>query len=158
MTAINNFDFLNPENNDLNTIPKTGIIVDASCMGNPGVGQYRVYSLTESKVLYQSGYFENVTNNQMEALAALHAIAKHHEEIIYTDSQTAKAWIENKCISTSSNNHGMNARILAGLEHIKSLSYTLRLWQTRIWGENPADFGRKNKFRNQFNYGKLMEK
>jgi ribonuclease HI len=137
-------DFLQPETQDEFERPERGIVVDGSCAGNPGDGQYRIMDLETNEMLFESKFFLNVTNNQMELLATLHAISKYPDKIIYTDSQTAFAWVKNKTINSSSSNHQMTERLTKGLNHIKSLTFDLRMWKTRIWGENPADFNRKS--------------
>ena len=68
---------------------------------------------------------------------------------IYTDSVTAIAWVRNKVAKTTQPRNSKNAELFGLLDDailwLKSNSYKnpILKWETRIWGEIPADFGRK---------------
>lgn len=73
--------------------------VDASCMGNPGVMEYRGVELATGREIFRVG-FPKGTNNIGEYLAIVHALAlmektgKWHN--IYTDSKNALLWLRTR--------------------------------------------------------------
>lgn len=82
------------------------ICVDASCIGNPGVMEYQAVDLQSGKELFHSPLYPMGTNNLGEYLAiydALRYIEKHPKkyELIFSDSETAIAWIKSKKIKTT---------------------------------------------------------
>jgi len=81
------------------------ISVDAACSGNPGDMEYRgVYTKTGKEIFYY-GPVANGTNNIGEFLAIVHALAllkeKNSNLPIYSDSQIALNWIQQKRANTS---------------------------------------------------------
>jgi len=129
------------------------ISVDAACSGNPGVMEYQgVYTKT-GKRIFHGGPFENGTNNIGEFLALVHALALLKEKgkvmPIYTDSETARAWVKNKFAKTKLEQTPDNAHLFDLISRAEKWLKT-NLWETPIlkwnterWGEIPADFGRK---------------
>ena len=138
------------------TIPEIDLdawAVDASCMGNPGIMEYQGVELMSGKRLFRIGPFKDATNNIGEFLAIVHAMAlmakqgKYHN--IYSDSVSAMAWVRNKRIKTTLQPTEANrqvfelmARAMAWLNNNKYPGKVMK-WQTELWGEIPADFGRK---------------
>ncbi|MDO9152485.1 MAG: ribonuclease H family protein [Paludibacter sp.] len=127
--------------------------VDAACSGNPGVLEYRgVYSKTGEEV-FRQGPFQEGTNNVGEFLALVHGLAllkqKNSEVPIYTDSKTAISWVKAKKHNSKLKKNYTNAvlfDLLARAEKwLAENEYTSRIlkWETEVWGEIPADFGRK---------------
>ena len=140
-------------------IKKTGLpnfesmSVDAACSGNPGVMEYRgVYSKTGEEIFHQ-GPFKYGTNNIGEFLALVHGLAllkqKNSPLPIYTDSKTALAWVKLKKAKTKLEKNDSTAvlfDLIARAEiWLKNNKYTTVIlkWETAVWGEIPADFGRK---------------
>ena len=132
---------------------KESIAVDAACSGNPGLMEYQgVYTKT-GELLFHQGPFKNGTNNIGEFLALVHGLAflkqRNSSLPIYTDSKTALAWIKNKKAKTLLEKNAENAILFELIERaekwLKENSYTTEVlkWKTEIWGEIPADFGRK---------------
>jgi len=86
------------------------------------------------KQLFIQGPFAQGTNNIGEFLALVHGLAmlkKHQSDrIIYTDSRTAMSWVRKK---------------KCAIEWLNNNTYTSTIvkWETKAWGEIPADFGRK---------------
>lgn len=129
------------------------IAVDASCMGNPGIMEYRGVETESYKELFIQK-FDLGTNNIGEFLAIVHALAliKKGEiktDIIYSDSKIAMGWVEKKACKTKlENNHKTKAlfeaieRAVTWLEDNEYKTQILK-WHTEAWGEIPADFGRK---------------
>ncbi|MBI9045318.1 MAG: ribonuclease H family protein [Anaerolineaceae bacterium] len=127
--------------------------VDASCIGNPGLMEYRCIHTATKKLLFQQGPFENGTNNIGEFLAIVHALAlfkkRKFSECVYTDSDTAMKWVKSKkCKSKlppDDKNNKIFELILRAEEWLQKNEYTTKIikWDTEAWGEIPADFGRK---------------
>ncbi len=134
-------------------IDKTAWAVDASCQGNPGIMEYRGVELSTGKEIFRVGPFQDGTNNIGEFLAIVHALAEMNRRNewhnIYSDSKTAQAWIRNRQVKTQLKQTDRNAKLFEllgrGLVWIRSHSWPVKImkWQTELWGEIPADFGRK---------------
>jgi len=144
-------------------IPKSGsanykpvipsISVDAACAGNPGFMEYRGVDTQTKTEIFHQGPFTQGTNNIGEFLAIVHGLAwlqKQNSNIpIYSDSMTALAWIRGKKAKTKLEQIPQNevlfeliARAENWLAHNKWENPLLK-WDTEVWGEIPADFGRK---------------
>ncbi len=138
----------------LKVIVPDSISVDAACAGNPGKMEYRgVYTLAPEIEVFRSQVFALGTNNIGEFLALVHALAMFHETqpnlVIYSDSKLAQGWIKKKvCRTTLPVNkkteylHSLIARAETWLKTHKFKNKILK-WETKKWGEIPADFGRK---------------
>jgi ribonuclease HI len=127
--------------------------VDASCMGNPGIMEYQgVYTKTGKKIFLQ-GPFCDGTNNIGEFLAIVHGLSylkkKNSKLSVYSDSKVAIGWVKNKKAKTklkeTSKNKNIFDLIIRAEKWLRENSYenTIVKWDTKIWGEIPADFGRK---------------
>lgn len=127
--------------------------VDAACGGNPGLMEYQgVYTKTGERIFYQ-GPFEEGTNNIGEFLALVHGLAflkqQNNPMPIYTDSKTALAWVRNKKVKTelaqTDKNYELFNLIARAEKWLKENTYSTQIlkWETAVWGEIPADFGRK---------------
>jgi ribonuclease HI len=141
------------------TAPHSGIIkrslaVDAACSGNPGLMEYRGVSTESREQIFHQGPFKKGTNNIGEFLALVHGLAylkkhNHPNMPIYTDSRTALAWVRNKKVKTelveTPDNEIIFELIDRALNWLENNTYQnpLLKWETEIWGEIPADFGRK---------------
>ncbi len=159
--AGNYYDYINKSTkaskatvlSDFNIAPNTWS-VDAACSGNPGLMEYRgVYTDTKEEI-FKQGPFEMGTNNIGEFLAIVHALALLNKQgdqdrIIYTDSRTAMAWVRNKKVKTLLKKEASNSIIFELIDRainwLKNNDYqnTILKWETKSWGEIPADFGRK---------------
>lgn len=127
--------------------------VDAACSGNPGLMEYRgVYSKTGEEI-FRQGPFKDGTNNIGEFLGLVHGLAflkqKNSRLPVYTDSKTALAWVKAKKAKTLLEKNEVNAvlfDLVARAEKwLKNNEFTteIKKWETSVWGEIPADFGRK---------------
>jgi ribonuclease HI len=127
--------------------------VDAACSGNPGLMEYRgVYTRTGEEI-FRQGPFKDGTNNVGEFLALVHGLAflkqKNSPLPVYTDSKTAMAWVRAKKAKTLLEKNNSNAVLfdmVARAENwLKNNEYSTQIlkWETTVWGEIPADFGRK---------------
>ncbi|MGY5352083.1 ribonuclease H1 domain-containing protein [Wenyingzhuangia sp. IMCC45533] len=130
------------------------ISVDAACSGNPGLMEYRGVHTQTKQQLFIQGPFEEGTNNIGEFLALVHGLA-YLQQInqknlsIYSDSRTAIAWVRAKQCRTkimpTSKNKKMFDLIKRGEKWLQENIYKnpILKWETKVWGEIPADFGRK---------------
>lgn len=135
-------------------IIRNSISVDAACSGNPGKLEYQgVVTLSKDPIFHQ-GPFEDGTNNIGEFLAIVHALAllkknNKHDIVIYSDSTIAIGWVKNKKAKTKLQQNNKNAILFELIkraeEWLKNNTYEnpILKWETTLWGENPADFGRK---------------
>ncbi|MBF0574864.1 viroplasmin family protein [Dysgonomonas sp. GY617] len=134
-------------------IIKDSLAVDAACSGNPGLMEYRgVYVLTGEQIFHQ-GPYEQGTNNVGEFLALVHGLAllkqKKLAMPLYSDSANAIKWVKEKKCKTKLEKTAVNMSLFYMIERaekwLKENSYTTKIikWETKEWGEIPADFGRK---------------
>ena len=129
------------------------ISVDAASSGNPGVMEYQGVDTETKEVLFKMGPFSNATNNIGEFLALVHGIAILEKDlkkkIIYSDSITAMSWVRKKKCQTklvkSKENEEVFDLIDRAILWLKENKYSaiIKKWETKNWGEIPADFGRK---------------
>ncbi len=129
------------------------ISVDAASSGNPGIMEYRGVDTKSKKQLFIQGPFAQGTNNIGEFLALVHGLSflkKHDSErIIYTDSRTAMSWVRKKTCNSKLERNAKNKPVYDLVERavkwLKENDYktTIVKWETKAWGEIPADFGRK---------------
>jgi ribonuclease HI len=130
------------------------ISVDAACSGNPGKMEYRGVLTHNKKEIFIKGPFKNGTNNIGEFLALVHGIAllksKNKEDIpIYSDSRIAMSWVKKKTCRTNITFDASNKDLLELIKRaekwLKENTYKnpILKWETKAWGEIPADFGRK---------------
>lgn len=132
---------------------ENSISVDGACEGNPGIAEYQgVNTVTKAK-LFHGGPFQEATNNIMEFLALVHALSyckkKDVKIPIYSDSKIAISWIKQKKCKTNLKATEKNEELFNLIERAEKwllensfLNKVLK-WETKAWGENPADFGRK---------------
>jgi len=139
--------------NHQSAIIMDSICVDASCLGNPGIVEYRgVDTKTHAEIFHKSP-MGNGTNNLGEFLAIVHGLAylkRENKDIpIYSDSRTAMLWVKNKNVKTTLKRNASNEEIFnlvdRALIWLSNHSYTNKIlkWNSKEWGEIPADFGRK---------------
>ena len=136
------------EGPDMNSIS-----VDAASSGNPGLMEYQGVDTLLKKQLFKKGPFKNATNNIGEFLALVHGIAliekSKEKKIIYSDSVTAISWVKKKKCQTKLIKNKENEEVFLLIERaidwLKNNNHTvvIKKWKTKLWGEIPADFGRK---------------
>jgi ribonuclease HI len=130
------------------------ICVDAACDGSPGKVEYRGVLTETGKQIFHAGPFAEGTNNVGEFLAIVHALtwmAKQNKLLpIYSDSENGIAWVNTGQCNTKLKRSTKNAALFAlirsaenWLAEYELLDNEVLKWDTDLWGENPADFGRK---------------
>jgi ribonuclease HI len=129
------------------------IAVDAASSGNPGRMEYQGVDTKTRKKLFKQGPFEEGTNNIGEFLAIVHGLAylkeRKSDRILYTDSRTAMSWVRKKKCNTKLSLNKKNKKLFDLIERaeqwLTKQSYNTPIvkWETKAWGEIPADFGRK---------------
>lgn len=127
--------------------------VDAACDMTTGVMEYRGVDVETGAEIFRMGPYPDSSNNIGEFLALVHCLAfckqRGLREPIYTDSRTALSWIRHRKAKTTVERTKANipvfelvARAERWLETNTYPNPVLK-WDTKEWGENPADFGRK---------------
>ena len=142
--------------NDDNSSPiiQRSISVDAACSGNPGNMEYRGVDTATGRELFRIGPYPDGTNNIGEFLALVHILAllktKNRSDLpVYTDSKTAISWIQKKKCKTTLKKTPRNAIIFELIARAEkwlennTITNPILKWNTKKWGEIPADFGRK---------------
>ncbi len=129
------------------------IAVDAACSGNPGKMEYRGVFVDTGTELFKSPVFEGGTNNIGEFLAIVHCLAwqqKHKLNYpIYSDSVNGQKWVSLGLCRTKLVENDKNRYLFEVIRraekwlHDNTFRVPIRKWRTEIWGEIPADFGRK---------------
>lgn len=135
------------------------VAVDAACSGNPGKMEYQGLFVdfgtqpATTVQLFKSPVFENGTNNIGEFLAIVHALAwmkqKHVKYPIYSDSVNAQLWVRQKKCKTKLQPNAKNEYLFELIARAEkwlienAIEVPVLKWKTEIWGEIPADFGRK---------------
>lgn len=128
--------------------------VDAACSGNPGLMEYRGIDLATGRQVFHFGPLWG-TNNIGEYLAIVHALALLEKlgmnKTVYSDSYNAILWtMKRQCKTKLARDESTEKlfKIIARADkwlqtHI--IRNPVIKWDTRKWGEMPADFGRKKK-------------
>jgi ribonuclease HI len=132
---------------------KDSISVDGAWDTSTGKAEYQGVSTENKKLLFHQGPFEDGTNNIVEFLAIVHALSyckKNNIDIpIYSDSKIAIGWIKVKEMRTTKGRNEKNKPLFELIDRavkwLQQNEYSNKIlkWETKAWGENPADFGRK---------------
>jgi len=127
--------------------------VDAASSSATGEVEYKGVYVKTKKVIFLKGPYKDGTNNIGEFLALVHALAyckrKNLDLPIYSDSRTAISWVRNKKAKTKQLQTLENGQLFDLIDRaeswLKNNSWPNKIlkWETRAWGEIPADFGRK---------------
>jgi ribonuclease HI len=130
------------------------IAVDGACAGVPGPMEYQGVDVATGRTLFRVGPLAGGTNNIGEYLALVHALAlldqkKDYTTPIYSDSRTALSWLRRRKANSTLTPTAENAKVFELLRRADHWVATHELrnpvlkWDTKAWGEIPADFGRK---------------
>jgi ribonuclease HI len=116
--------------------------------------EYRGVDTKTGMQLFHQGPFKRGTNNIGEFLALVHALALLQKENrpnlpIYSDSRIAIGWVKRKKANTKLKKGADNSILFQLMNRaetwLENNSFTnpIYKWETKEWGEIPADFGRK---------------
>ena len=128
--------------------------VDAACNGKGDMEYQGVWTFNKENVLFRMGPFKKGSNNIGEFLALVHALAhlknerdeKLHIMPIYSDSRIAMGWVKAKrCRTKKSPSPELKQLIQRAEKWLENNTFQNQIlkWETKAWGEIPADFGRK---------------
>lgn len=128
------------------------LAVDAACSGNPGQMEYRGVHVASRQEVFHFGPVYG-TNNIGEFLAIVHGLAllkqKGFDMPIYSDSVNAINWVRQKKCKTKLPRESRTEPLFQLIERaekwLRENTYNTPIlkWETKLWGEIPADFGRK---------------
>lgn len=128
------------------------LAVDAACSGNPGPMEYRGVHVASGQEVFHFGPVRG-TNNIGEFLGIVHGLAllkqKGFDMPIYSDSKIAIDWVRQKTCKTKLTRTAETEELFRLIKRaekwLKENKYATRIlkWETKQWGEIPADFGRK---------------
>lgn len=129
------------------------IAVDAAC-NNKGDFEYQGVWVYNKEKVFKIGPYMKGSNNIGEFLALVHALAylNKHKDIkmktmpIYTDSRIAMGWIKaQKCRTQKTPSQEVIILIKRAERWLNENKFNnpILKWETKVWGEIPADFGRK---------------
>ena len=128
--------------------------VDAACKGNPGDLEYQGVELESGINLFHQGPYAEGTVNIGEFLAIVHALALldhagQPDTPIYSDSRIGISWVKQGKCKTKLIKDARNQRLFDLVKRAEKwlaehpLTNPILKWETKHWGEIPADFGRK---------------
>ena len=128
------------------------LAVDAACSVIPGPMEYRGVHVASRQEIFHFGPMKG-TNNIGEFLALVHGLAllkqKGFDMPIYSDSANAISWVKQKKCKTKLPRTAETEKLFGLIERaekwLKENKYSTPIlkWETKQWGEIPADFGRK---------------
>lgn len=131
---------------------ENSLAVDAACSGNPGPMEYRGVHVASQQEIFHFGPMKG-TNNIGEFLALVHGLAllkqKGFDMPVYSDSVNAISWVKQKRCKTKLPRTAETEQLFLLIERaekwLKENTYSTPIlkWETKEWGEIPADFGRK---------------
>ena len=129
------------------------LAVDAACSGNPGIMEFRGVIADTGTEVFHRGPFQGGTNNIGEFLALVLGLAYLKQNqlpwALYSDSRTALAWLRKGHAETKLEWNAGNQDLFFTLRkaeqwlHDNTWTTPVYKWDTKAWGEIPADFGRK---------------
>lgn len=145
-----------PKNTNLQLPPevtRNAWAVDAACSGNPGPMEYQGIDLDTGQQVFHYGPVHG-TNNIGEFLAIVHALALWDKQgvtdkTLYSDSYNAILWVRKKQCRTKLERNANTEQLYQVIARAEQWlrTHTVRVpilqWDTRKWGDIPADFGRK---------------
>ena len=132
---------------------KVNIYTDGACSGNPGKMEFQGVFVETNTHLFKSPVYEQGSNNIGEFLAIVYCLAWQKKNKlaypIYSDSVNAQKWVREGICKTKIVENDKNKPLFDVIRWaerwLKENSFRVPIykWRTEIWGEIPADFGRK---------------
>jgi len=149
-------------NNSINKVSRPilpSLSVDGSWQASTGMSEWQVVDTETKEVMFSSGPVPGGTNNIAEFLALASAMIYCHKNglhlPIYSDSVSARAWARDSFCNTDRRKLAENTSLLNYVVKSEKVcskyggKFQILTWDTENWGENPADFGRKNSWDGQ---------
>lgn len=137
----------------LEEIDYNSISVDVGTRGNPGIVEYKGVDTRTGEILFSHGPIRKGTNNLGEFLAIVHGLAYLQKigsnKTIYSDSANAIKWVKQKAVSSTLKRDASTEEIWTlvdrAVKWLEQHTYNNKIlkWQTKLWGEIKADYGRK---------------
>ena len=135
---------------------EVSIATDAACPSNPWPIEYRGVSIQNKKEIFTIWPLSGGSTNIAEYLGIIHGLAwmmEHPEySVLYSDSKIAINRVENNTFRTQiqedDSNRELRNIIRRAQEWLcnnptRKQTITLKKRPTKLWGQIPADFGRK---------------
>ncbi|EGR2227503.1 ribonuclease H family protein [Vibrio parahaemolyticus] len=130
------------------------LTVDGSYLGGKKIMQYRCVWNQSKEEVFSTKPIEGGNQNIAEFLALVGAMkyrvsTKQYDLHIYSDSQTALSWVRNCKIKSSYDlsqlDEVVQERVYGALKFIakSGVRKNLYKWDSALWGDIPADYGRK---------------
>lgn len=131
--------------------PNVEICSDSSYSIKTKILEYRVVNIQSKQTLshnqfkdLESKYVNNIGEFFGLVKAVKYVVDNKIELPIYCDSVTAIKWVTERKLKTNITDEYLLSLTNKGIEYLKTIKLpTISKWQTNIWGEIPADFGRK---------------
>lgn len=138
---------------EVGEIDYNSISVDVGTNGNPGPVEYKGVDTKTGEVIFAVGPISKGTNNLGEFLAIVHGLAYLKKlgsnKTVYSDSVNALKWVREKAVSSTLVRDDSTFEIWAMVDRavhwLQTNTYSNKVlkWQTKVWGEIKADYGRK---------------
>ena len=135
---------------------EVSIATDAACPSNPWPIEYRGVSIDKNKEIFSIWPLSGGSTNIAEYLGIIHGLAwmkeNPHYTILYSDSKIAinrvqsntfRTQIQETDDNTALRNIIRRAQDWLSLHTGRQEKVTLKKRPTKLWGQIPADFGRK---------------
>jgi ribonuclease HI len=137
---------------------KMALTVDAAYSSSTGKGECRAVLIPCGREMFRAGPWGNTTNNIMEFIAIAKGLKWIHRRAIriplFTDSAIAISWVRDGGICRTTHRppkgtiaHSEMEKAEAWLKEIirtfPEMIDLIKKWDTREYGEIPADFNRK---------------
>lgn len=129
------------------------LCVDAACSGNPGPMEYRGVDTKTDEEVFRSPVYPSGTNNIGEFLGIVDGLrylkSQKSDRTLYSDSVSALAWVRDKKAKTHLVRNEQTEELWLAIEDaqdwLRQNTYKnpILKWETKMWGEVKADFGRK---------------
>lgn len=131
------------------------LAVDAACNEMTSIMEYQgVWTFDSAEPVFRKGPYKGGTNNIGEFLALVHALALFQNDSdpkfktmpIYSDSKIAMGWVKaGKCRTKAKPTVEVGDLIKRAENWLANNKFKNPIWkwETKVWGEIPADFGRK---------------
>ena len=148
----------------VSAVPVRGLVVDASCVAKSSVKvtdgyfhgkvEWQCRCIESGITIFKSPVRPYGTINIAEYLAIVDALSLlfqngMHDVPVYSDSITAITWVNRRLTASKLKRNADTVPLLVlmekaqvWLQNNKPLNPVLK-WDTEMWGENPADYGRK---------------